>query len=109
MGGGDGDRRGRWIVGEVEVRLWMLVMGQRARCHTKGGAHGVSALDTPKLEDCCLFVFGKGFGVDTQRLVGDTSSSQHNERAFAFVSLLVSLGTSPAVYAFCTFTKNRSQ
>ena len=57
---------------------------------------GVSALDTPKLENCCLFVFGKGFGVDTQRLVGDTSSSQHDERAFAFVSLLVSLGTSPS-------------
>ena len=64
----------------------------------EGGAHGVSALDTPKLEDCCLFVFGKGFEVDTQRLVGDTSSTQHDECAFAFVSLLVSLGTSPPGY-----------
>ena len=43
-------------------------MGQRGRCHTKGGAHGVSALDTPKLEEHCLFVFGKGFEVDTQHL-----------------------------------------
>ena len=36
---------------------------------------------------------------DTQRLVGDTSSSHHDEHAFAFVSLLVSLGTSPPVIA----------
>ena len=32
------------------------------------GNVGVSALDTPKLEEHCLFVFGKGFKVDTQHL-----------------------------------------
>jgi len=31
-----------------------------------GGGGGVSALDTPTLEEACLVLFGKSFGVDTQ-------------------------------------------
>ena len=39
---------------------------QRGHCHTKGGAHGVSSLDTPALKETCLVMFGKGFGVDIE-------------------------------------------
>ena len=49
------------------------------------GAHGVSALNTPKPEDHCLFVFGKGFEVDIQTLVVNTRSSSHHKCAFTFV------------------------
>ena len=46
---------------------------------------GVLRPNTPKLEDHCLFLFGKSFEVDTQTLVVSTPSSSHNECAFAFV------------------------
>ena len=42
----------------------MLAVRQRGRCHTRRGAHGVSSLDTPDLEEGCLVMFGSSFRVD---------------------------------------------
>ena len=61
----------------------------------KGGAHGVSALDTPTLEEACLVLFGKSFGVDTQFVCKENHHHQ-STHSLSHLSLLgIPLGPSP--------------
>ena len=67
-------------------------MGQRGRCHTRRGAHGVSGLDTPELQETLFGIVWHcvARALEYTSIVEDTSSqSSTTERAFTFIRFLL--------------------